>query len=247
MTTTVPWLPANAVAEAAQALQVRQTIADWSTKWLGFGSATLSGTEAAARDIRIPGTAFELDDGLALVLPEDAPTIVGRLMFGVAEGEPTAADFAAISVSADKALADLRQRLAQLVGLPREAVWRGCDGADGPGHLFRVRLGQALQPLVFVVSDRLLVRGVKARLRPDAASTPLGALAEGLAPQIVTTAALLGTSRLSTRELAELGEGDVVVLDRGLNDVVPIAIDGIPQTVGCRVAASDANLVLTLV
>jgi flagellar motor switch/type III secretory pathway protein FliN len=247
MSVLVPWLPANAIAEAARTLQVRETVADWSAKWLGSGSATLSGTEAAARDLRISGTASELDDGLALVIPEDVSAIIGRMMFGIPEGEPTAADFAAISASADTALADLRQRLAQLVGLPRQAGWRECDGAGGPGHLFRVRLGQALQPLVIIVSDSLLVLGIKARLRPDPASTPLGALSEGLAPQTVMLSALLGSCRLSTRELAELGAGDVVVLDRGLNDVVPIAIDGIPQTVGCRVAASDANLVLTLV
>lgn len=246
MPVTVPWLPANAVADAAQALQIRQAIADWSAKWLGSGSATLSGTEAAARDVRIPGTASELDDGLTLVMPEDASAIVGRMMFGVPEGLPTTADVAAISACADKALVDLKQRLAQLVGLPRDSVWRECDGAGGPGHLFRVRLGQELQPLVIVVSDRLLVGGIKARLRPVAASTPLGSLADGLVPQMVTMSALLGSCRLSTRELAELAEGDVVVLDQGLNDVVPIAIDGMPQTAGCRVAASDDNLDLTL-
>jgi flagellar motor switch/type III secretory pathway protein FliN len=240
----VVWLPRDAIAAAAERLPVRETVCDWAVKWFARGGASLSGVTALTGVLALTGEVMEVDDGMMLVAPADAIKALGVLMFGEPKEVTTVADRAAIEAAAEQALADLRQRAAQLVGLPRDAAWRvRSTGIADAGYCFKIRAGQA--SLTLFVTDRVLIAGVKARLRP-AASRPLGEIATGLDNQEIALSARLGACRLSMIELAGLATGDVVVLDRALADPADLVIDRLPQRAPCTIAAGANHFDLTL-
>lgn len=241
------WLPANAIDTAAHALPMREAIAEWSAKWFANGSARLLGVEVVNGDGRPAGVALELEDGLVVTVPEPARDAIDALMFGDHHGVATTADRAAIATATDKALADLRTRVAQLVGLSTDAAWRSRLNDVSPiGYCFRVGLGSASQPLAITIARTLLAGMIMARLRPAPTGAPLGAIDAGLAPHPITVSALLGTSHLAMGELTALCPGDVVVLDSALTDPATLVIDRQRQSAWCRIVAGDHHLDLIL-
>ena len=246
MSTTTPlaWLPRNAIASAVERLPVRDAVSDWAAKWFACGGASLTGLTAVDGDAALTGEVMAIDEGLVLATSGDAAAAIGVLMFGDPDDAATAADRAAIGAAAEQALGDLRQRVAQLVGLPRDAAWRARAASVGDaGYCFTIRVGKASMALI--VADRLLIAGIKARLRP-VASRPLGVIATSLDRQEIALSARLGASRLSMGELAGLAAGDVVVLDRALADPAELVIDRVPQVAACTIAAGAEHLDLTL-
>ena len=97
------------------------------------------------------------------------------------------------------------------------------------------------------VADHLLIAGIKTRLRPVASTRSLGEVADGLAPQVIALSARLGACRLAMGELAALGEGDVVILDRTLSDPATLVVDRVPRPASCSIDVSATHLDLVLV
>lgn len=243
---SVPWLPREAIAAAAGRLALGDAVSDWAAKWFARGGASVAGPTVVTGDTALPGEVMELDDGLMLATPHDAIAALGLSMFGEPGEATTAADRAAIDAVAEQALGDLRHRAAQLAGLPRDAAWRARNAAPGEaGYTFTISTRRAAALTLFV-ADRLLISGIRARLRPVPATEALGDVAAGLAPQRISLSARLGECRLATGELAGLAAGDVVILDRFLTDPADLVIDRVPQRAACTISAGTDHLDLTL-
>lgn len=240
------WLPPNALAAAVERLPIRDTIAAWSAHWFAGPAAELIGVERMGIDARLDGDAFTHDEGMTVIAAEAAGVAVGNAMFGPPDEAATDADRIAIAHAVNAALADLRARFAQLVGMDDKAPWRQALISTSAGTCFRVRIGKLAPALTIVIGNALLAAAVRNRLPRTAHGPKVRPLAEGLALHPVAVSARLGACMLMTRDLAGLAAGDVIVLDTSLDDPVEIAIDGRPQVARCRVDARDTHLDLTM-
>lgn len=251
------WLPPTAVEDGALRTPVREVVEAWSAKWFASRQASSSGRPARVPpDARTHAVGWRLADGLRLALADGADQAIVDLLVGQADGAeaPTAADLSILHAIAEACLTDLRSRLSAAFRLAEDAPWRAAplDEGQGPAWVWTVGVDEPHSfderpSLLEVVADEaLIVRGVRAALplppRPDA----LRPLAAALARHPVDVSAFVGRCRLTTSELAGLGPGDVVVLDRPLGQKVQLAVAGEPKPLACTVQEADGALALTL-
>lgn len=247
-----PWLPGAAIEACARAVPLRQVVADWSAKWFVRPPVTplRDAVLTAVADPR-GGARWVLADGVGLRLAAEGEQGIMTLLFGARDGaEPLMpGDTLALQAVVDSCLRDLRARLATALRLPEDAPWRPEASVPDAARrwVWRIEAGRGAALLEIAVDEALLVRRIRAGLPPAPAPQRISRLAAALAPQPIVLSALVGRCRLTTAELAGLGEGDVVVLDRALDDPVAIAVDRVPQARACTVAERDGQLHLTLV
>lgn len=252
MDTYRPWLPGVAIERGARDVPLRQAVADWSSKWFARQPATQAGDPAvtSALDWRGSGV-WELVDGLMVVPAADADQAMIALLFGPRDdgATPAATDQAVLQAVVDACSADLRSRLATAFRLPADAAWRPAStSADAIRRwVWRIETGRGAGVLRVAADEALIARLIRAVLPPTAAERPLATLATALAGQPVDVSALVGRCRLTTAELGDLAQGDVVVLDRMLGGPVDLAVDGEPKPLPCTVDERDGRLTLTLV
>ncbi|MGK6317901.1 FliM/FliN family flagellar motor C-terminal domain-containing protein [Sphingomonas sp. DT-204] len=229
-------------------MSLRELAADWSATWFTREIAGCTEAEPFAKGGAVDGDLTALNGELMLAVPATAISTLGVLMFGepVGEGASTLADRDLIAAAADRATADLRERLAQRFHLSRDAARRPCADVPWDGYCFRIRLDRLTSPLTVIVSEGLLIASVRRRLAPAASDRPLHPIADALAPQQVVLTAMIGTCRVPMHEIAGLDAGDVLVLDRRLDETARLAVDDELKDLPCRVVAGDAALNLAL-
>lgn len=235
-----PWLPAAAIARAVDELPVRRVIGEWAAAW--FVGAPPTVRPASGPVETLPSGALWVSEGVALVVGAEAEAVLGELIFGAVPADATAGDRTTIASVVAACLADLRARLAKVVGA---AAWR--TGEVAPARRWQWRVDAARAAVLHVaVEEAAIVRRVRAAL-PAVDDVPLVTLAQAMASQRVDVAALAGRSRVTTVELTQLAGGDVVVLDRALDAPAPLAIDGVAGPLRCAIIEHDDHLTLTLV
>ncbi|WP_028967838.1 FliM/FliN family flagellar motor C-terminal domain-containing protein [Sphingomonas phyllosphaerae] len=235
-----PWLPAAAIARAVDELPVRRVVGDWAAAWF-VGVAPTVRPASGPVETLASGTPW-VSEGVALVVGADAEAVLAELIFGAVPADATAGDRTTIASVVAACLADLRARLAKVVGA---AAWR--TGEVAPARRWQWRVDAARAAVLHVaVEEAAIVRRVRAAL-PEVDGVPLVALADAMASQRVDVAALVGRSRVTTVELTQLAGGDVVVLDRALDAPAPLAIDGVAGPLRCAIVEHDDHLTLTLV
>lgn len=252
MTQIRSWLPAEAVQRGARDVALRNCVREWAAAWFAAGQADLTGDPTIAQlPGRIRGASWQLADGVAVSLAEDADTRIAALMFGTPDeaASLTAVDQAALDAAAEACVADLRARLVSTLRLGAGG-WRA--GTVEPvtamsWWTWRVADGRGDALLEVALSEDLIVKRVRAALPPVPAGSRLAPLADALCDQPVTVSALIGRSRLTTTELAGLAPGDVLVLDRDLDAAVDIAVEHRPKSLRCTVDRQDDRLQLTIV
>ena len=251
MTSYRPWLPETAIDRGACDVPLRAAVRDWSAKWFVGRHPDITGDPEPGRPFALGnGSAWELADGITLILDSDAADLVGRLMFGAPDDPDalTPADRAAIDGAAQACLADLRGRIAQVFRLDAAQAWRAVAGQPtDDARRWTWRVERDGEPLLRVAaSETLIARRIIAGLVPVKPDNEIAPLATALAPQIVTISALVGRSRLTTSELGGLEIGDVLVLDRNVDQPAEIAVDHTPRPLGCAIAEADGHLRLTI-
>ncbi|WP_341209496.1 FliM/FliN family flagellar motor C-terminal domain-containing protein [uncultured Sphingomonas sp.] len=238
-----PWLPAAAIARAVDELPVRRLIGEWGAAWFVGAPPTVCPASGPV-EAMASGTLWA-SEGLALAVGAEADDVLGALIFGAMPADATAGDRTTIASVVAACLADLRARLAQVIGGTGAAAWR--TGEVAPARRWQWRVDAARAAVLQVaVEEAAIARRVRAAL-PAVDGAPLVALADAVASQRVDVAALVGRSRVTTVELARLAGGDVVVLDRTLDAPAPLAIDGVAGPLRCTVVEHDDHLTLTLV
>ncbi|HEX4695791.1 FliM/FliN family flagellar motor switch protein [Sphingomonas sp.] len=249
MTLHRSWLPADAVARGLRDLPLRAAVRGWSAKWFAHGAADVAGdrVEIALRDLDA-GAAWTIEGDMVLSAGEGAPSAVAALMYGTPP-DPNAltpADRAALEGAADACLADLRKRLSRELGLDRP--WRSGTGDPVPHAWWKFRVAAGGATLLRIaVSEALAVRHVRAGLPPADPRPAPRRIAAALDPQPISVSARVGAARLTTGELAALGIGDLLVLDRALGDPASIAVDHRPKPLHCTIDQQDERLRLVVI
>lgn len=238
-----PWLPAAAIARAVGDVPVRRVVAEWAVAWFVGASPTV---RPASGPVEMPAAgASWTSDGLVLTIGAEVDEVLGNLVFGAIPPDATTGDRIAIASVVAACLGDLRARLAKAIGGANVAAWRAGDVEPARRWQWRVDVGRAAA-LHVAVEEAWIVRRACAAL-PQAAAVALVPLPDALASQRIDVAALVGRSRLTTVELAQLADGDVVVLDRALDAAAPLAVDGVAGPLRCAIVEHDDHLTLTLV
>lgn len=252
MTHVRSWLPPEAVQRAVRDVALRACVREWGAVWFDARSVDLAGDPVAGpQPATNRGTSWQLNDGVALSLPDEAEARVAAMMFGGPDDAAslTPADRAALDTAAATCAADLRARLVVSLRLDATAAWRPgtIEPGTGPWWTWRVTDGGRTDLLQIAISEDLIVRRARAGMPPVPDDRIVAPLAVALAGQPVTVSALVGRSRLTTTELAGLAAGDVLVLDRDLNAAVDVAIGHRPKPLRCTVDRQDDRLQLTIV
>ena len=250
-----PWLPEGALSGGRVERMLDALFGQWSDKWLAGSSLhALAGlASSGAIELAQHGDAewHYSDHGVAVSLPETGRTALAEMMLEVAidGASMTVADRQVVERLVAGSIDDLCARLGQMLKLPGESRWR--TGRAGALHWDEARVWDFgiddREPLIrLFIEDHLLVGMVKASLPPVQAAAPLKSVVTGLADQPVSVSALLGRCQLSLSELADVSEGDVLVLDRALGEPLELALDGQVKVHGCTVEQEGEQLCLKL-
>jgi flagellar motor switch/type III secretory pathway protein FliN len=253
MTQVRSWLPAEAIQRGVRDVALRTCVREWAAAWFTSRQVDLAGDPVSAQlSGRTRGTSWQLADGVAVSLAEDADTRIAAQMFGTPEdpGSLTVADRAALDAAAEACITDLRTRLVSSLRLVGGGAWRARTAEPDTGMswwTWRVTDGRGDALLEIALSEDLIVKRERAALPPVPVGSRLSLLAVALSDQPVTVSALVGRSRLTTTELAGLTPGDVLVLDRDVGAEVDIAVEHRPKSLRCTVDRQDDRLQLTIV
>jgi hypothetical protein len=253
MSLYISWLPAMAIERGVATLPFASVIKDWSSTWFADGQVVLVAQESGAPllfDVA-SGDAWEIPKGLALMSVPNMQMALAGLLYGTPDEEAlTREDRLVLEACGETCLTDLRNRLTAALRLPGDAAWRprtepAAIAASARAWQVETMAGRCIARLV--ATEALIVDWVKSRLPPTTSRAPLASLPAALSSQKVTVSARVGGCRLATRDLGDLEIGDVVLLDKTVNDDALLAVDLRATRSACRVGEADGRLHLTLV
>lgn len=236
------WLPSLSQVPPRLQAGFADAVAGWSAHWFA-DAPTPMGAFRKCRTVSPSGTAFDWrgsDDGLSVGCADDAAVQTGARMIDVPARDRSDPDRRLLEQIGTACLDDLRDRVGKVAGTARADSWR--QGVAAPD--WTASVGDAV---AIGLSDTL-VATLAARTLPSAVPPPLGSGREALAQIAIEVSAAVGRAELTVADLRALEIGDVVVLDRRVEDPVPIAIDRRPIDRGrARVRADAPHTTLEIV
>ena len=211
------WLPAGAFSEEAVKAVLAETVERWSKRWFAKGTAAIATVhraviaEPSSQSRLVTGTVAEAEltgrGKRALIEASLDAELAGQAL---SEGDHAVLDaFAGAAVQDLVALLDEKFRSDDDEGA-RLRIGLSLFGSD----LLAVTLPRHV--LVAAIRGRL----GRSRLNTETPKSRLGALAG----TTVTAEAVLGEVELALGDLNALGVGDVVILDRALQDPVELRL-----------------------
>lgn len=248
------WVPANTAVPALAQGALADVADAWSREWFAGEPMRALGTLARVAE---PHTAlrnarWHLCEGLAIGVPPAGATVLGARALGVAtrRADRPHADTTLLAQVGAECLDDLKGRAAAVLQIVHPA-WNESEAQPGNGDIVhRLEIGSLSRDFVLTLqlSNELFARFVRARLRSPAVLPPLGAATEALAKSRVEISAMLGRCGITVAELAELAEGDVLVLDRALDARLPLAVQGTQARRGsCTISETGDAVALKIV
>lgn len=216
-----PYRLCSAAALAGAQLHATQALQRWSSEWLGptAGQIAVEVSEHA----RTPAAANEGDwlrahgDKATFWVATSQQALLGQLLFGPSAGAARPGTLAASSVA--QALEALVQELAGA---------RSFQHTAAPVHLHEAGRAAVQMMLRWGDESLLLLGELAPTARPVSASpkSPLGSLAQALGAQPVTLRAGLGSTELDLQTLQMLRVGDVLPLDKRVDDRLDLSVAG---------------------
>jgi len=248
------WLPDSALGAAGVDQALADVARQWSTKWLARKSVRPLGTLAATRmSLADSSRLLVLDDDVAIAISAAASDRLAMLMLGESTLPATLADAdrRVLDSLIDAALQDLCRRTAEALGFSPEARWEeagaGQDLSVDRPRTCQLGVDTGTPLLHFAVATDVLIARAKARAGRSPIRDRVKPIAAGLAAQQVDISASLGRCALTLADLAGLGIGDVLVLDRTTDAPLALSVNGAPARRGtCSVQRDGDCLALKL-
>lgn len=249
-----PWLPENAVLPAAVQRMLADQIGNWSGDWFAGAPAYAVGqfSRVTAPRSELRKTIWhDSGEGVAIGLPATGAAALGALVIDVstAPGNRSAEDIELLGSLGKDCLDDLKHRLGQLFALSKPD-WRQSEAGQGAGPAQRLEISLAARALTIQVelTESRFARFLRTMLPASAPTGPLADGADALAGIAVSLSALLGRCSLNLAELSGLAVEDVLVLDSGTADSLPLAVDGALLARGrCAAVEAEAGLALKII
>ena len=233
------WLPHGVVTHDVVRQTLEQAITQWGDRWFADVYASVTDMKSA---YEAPG--IENDDGgwrvyrsaVAIRTRRQAlARIVDRALDIGTEGlNLTEADRYMLGELERNILENLAEEVEQAFGVPSErkpAPERPRDAlSDGGGLLVSLTDPSGREVLTLAVPIDVTLPRIKAQLgTPAPRSEALQPLTRALSSVNVAIEAVVGRVELNLTELNDLAVGDVLVLDRALDQAVDIAAAGSQQ------------------
>ena len=224
----------------------------WSVKWFATGAVSVlsavpesgsGGRDAAAwhRDTH--------DIELRLV-PSAATDLACRMLDHRIEDKTLRpADRQLIAQLTAACLDDLRSTVCRAFGSDIAEPWRegSLARSDEAGVELRLAWRHGPQLATVWIGMALAVACRKSRCGAGRSDTGLGRSDDALASVELSLSANLGSGALTLAELQALDEGDVLVLERALDETLPLLVNG--RTAGraaCRIVERERGFALEL-
>ena len=218
-----PYRLCSDAAIASAQLHATQALQRWSIEWVGPTAAGQIAVEVSQQP-RAPAAANEEAGGWlgaqgskgTFWVETSQQALLGQLLFG-----PSAGVVRPGTLAASSAAQALEALLLELAGAD------SFQQASAPVHLQEAgRVG--VQLMVRWGSESLLLQGELAHApRPAAAArSPLGSLVQALGAQPVTLQACLGSTELDLQTLHMLRVGDVLRLDKRVDEGLDLSVAG---------------------
>jgi flagellar motor switch/type III secretory pathway protein FliN len=211
-----PWLPA--AEPGALERDLARLAAGWSDDWL---QAPPPITVAAGSPVPDPAQAWHGCAGAGLGTPAAAAIALGHAALGHRGDLANARDRQVVEAVGRRAAADLAERLCRIAA-PAEAPG---ELAGPPDEATVLCLQGGEWSLAAALGSAAAVR-LRRRFAGRREPPPLARLGDALAGEAVTLGCHLGRAELSAGEVATLGAGDLVVLDRRVDDPLPLTVHG---------------------
>lgn len=226
------WLPHDALAHEAVRTALERAITQWNTQWFTTAFAAIAGIRIAGADARPEGEGTGWRVYRAAIAVRAGRSGLSRLVnrsldLRTEAANLTEADRYVLDGLEQRILDDLAETLEAALGVPgpsRSAPHRPADPFAGDGGLL-VSLAdpQGREVLTLAVPRSAAIGYVKASMpRISSKNAPLPPLAGALAAVAIPVEAEIGRAELSLAELNELAVGDVLVLDRRLEQAVDL-------------------------
>ena len=236
------WLPAAAIADGTLAAALGQGARAWATRWFVEGRAPKITPCPTA--VSAPKDTFWLANaGLFLAIDPQKLGNLGRALMRVENGlqKLTPADLQLFRDLGANCFEDFLHCASEAFFLaPRDALAESPDA-----HFQGLRFSISIAGIAFelYVDGATAIATRKAMLPEAPARRDLFPREQAIRAQSVKLGAMIGTSKIKLAEYYALEVGDVVVLDRGVDDEVSLTVDGVTSTsLAGAIFSEDADL-----
>jgi flagellar motor switch/type III secretory pathway protein FliN len=246
-----PWLPANAARDETLAHAIEACAGAWARRWFARPKP-ISVKMSEVRDrAMLASDSFcwrHGEGGFTAALAPTAHAPIASTMLGLETGthKLTPDDHRILRELAQICTRDLAAEVASMFGLSG-ALDATAERQAGAGFRYALAMGGATQLFEVLVSEQ---RAVEARGRalppPSVNRAPLHTRAEALRRQSIRVGAMVGRGRVGLGELKRLSPGDVIVLDRGPDDLLDLAINGVAIGPPCSILRDGSDLTLRI-
>lgn len=244
------WLPDGALDDGVLCDRVQAVAAEWATRWIPLPKLHTDQAQDGEQPVLKAGddTHFSSDGRLRLSASLACRLHLGMAMLGVAvdRNQVASKDQALLEQLAGEALDDLAAILASdLAGSqPRAASVGSGDGRLQDDHsvCFRIVLAEAGPAIDLALADELAIAARKNEAQPSRAPKPANwRAAVGTTP--VRVGARVGDVSLSLSEISSLEIGDLLVLDRPVDDGVELTVNNevLPDS-SCQIEQDGARV-----
>jgi len=227
------WLPWGVLNHDAVQETIEQVIAQWDAQWFTTPYVEVAGAESATTDARPEGDGAGWRVYRTMIAVRAGRAALSRMvsraldMRADATG-PTEADRYVLEGLEERILESLAEALEARFGIGGQArpePERLADPFHGDGGLIVPLVDPSGRDLLtLAIPGEAVFRHIKASFGRATGKTPvLRPLAEALAGVSIPLEAQVGRVELTLAELNELAVGDVLVLDRRLEQAVDIA------------------------
>jgi len=226
------WLPVDALDHEVVRDGVRDAITRWSALWFPAPWAEMAGMRAAAADSRHDGDGSGWRVYRQAIAVRASRPVLSRMLLRVLDlrAEPaslTEADRLVMDGLEGKILASLAETVETALGVSgtlRSEPARPADPLDGGGLVVSLAEPAGRDMLYLAIPKDLVFRHVRRTIPRSPGRTPVfPPLGEALAAVNIPIEAQIGKVELTLGEFNELAVGDVLVLDRRLDEAVDIA------------------------
>lgn len=248
------WLPDEALCGGAIERELRSVAGAWSEAWFARQLVGLLDPPIHAYG-RPPEADEDMNcrvhpDGLAIAMPATAGREFAGLMldFNVESGPLRPADRLLLDRLGERCIADLCDRLGSAFGFV-DSDWREADAvpAQSNASFYRLGLTAGVTLLHIAVETPAAVALIKSRTHVTPKPAPLQPIQAALKQQQVALSGRLGGCAISLADLAALAPGDVVVLDREVDQPLELAVEGRASPGRCTAEQADGRLQLKIV
>ncbi|WP_230635824.1 FliM/FliN family flagellar motor switch protein [Sphingomonas sp. Leaf4] len=208
MSDATPWLPAGAVPPASLHAGLAARVERWAGRWFALRPPAL---QAPVRGSPA-GLQWRGSGGVMIGTAVDAMIAIGARMLDVPAEDRSEAERQLLAEVAEPCLAELRTLIAE------RGDWRPVTTLPA----WSATIGEVLAIGWSAGQFATLIR----QGLPAAAPSPFASPVPALAALRVRVGAAAGRVAMTVADLAALAPGDVVVLDTGVADPLPITLNG---------------------